>query len=159
MSLISPTRVLHDQFIEQRRVKKLEFVWLLPAVLVSGFTFGRGIELQNAALMLTATSILTGLTFSMSTTFWGKAIDARHDPKRALDPLVLDVLDRNLNHLLWTVGVGVLATGVLAVTALFSGVGGVPPLVTAVVALLVVYLVTLVGVALQRFAEAALLLR
>lgn len=159
MSLISPTRVLHDQFIQQSRVKKVEFVWMLPAALVSGFALGRGVELQSAALLLTATSILTGLTFSMTTTFWSKNIDARRDPQRALDALTLNVLDRNLTHLLWTVSVGVTATGVLAVTAVFTGTMGAPSWVTAICAFFIVYLVTLVGVALHRFTEAALLLR
>lgn len=132
---------------------------MLPAALVAGFAVGRSVELQSAALLLTATSILTGLTFSMTTTFWGKNIDARRDPKRALDAFTLDILDRNLNHLLWTVTVGVAATGVLAVAAIFSGTDGSAPWVTGVAAFFLVYLVTLVGVALHRFTEAALLLR
>jgi hypothetical protein len=163
-SLISPLQIVRDQFLEERAGKNhlllgrlLSFV---PAAVVAAALLWRDVQLLNAGWLLTATSILTGLTFSMTTTFWGKTIDARDDPKKALNARILGILDDNLHHLQWTVMVGVISTGVLALTSLFADpMKGAPAAVTAVCGALVVYLITLVGLALQRFAEAAVILR
>lgn len=124
---------------------------------------------QVASGLLTATSILTGFTFAMATTFWNKSIDARRDPRWATSADVLDLLDNARNHLIWTVFVGVISVAVLALFSLFghSEVHGwladVMVLATragsAFAGFLVVYLITLVAAALKTFNEAVAVLK
>jgi len=149
---------LDSEVAGHTRLRRLQFVYLLPA-LVTGLAVGYfDTKLSNAALLLTSTSILTGLTFSMSATFWSRSIDARRDPQSAGEARVLSLLDETRNHLIWTVMVGIISTGALSLVAIFSA-GVAPVWVSAVCSFLVIYMITLVAGALQKFAEAALTLR
>lgn len=164
--MISPLHLAQEQFLSRddrghgRKLRWSELLWCLPAVVAAFTVVHCGTRMTTASGLLTATSILTGLTFSMTTTFWSRSVDARRDPNYATNGPVLNTLDRSRDHLMWTVFVGVVAAGALAMTSIFAGgTKGAPVPVTALCAALVIYLVTLVGVALQRFAEAALTLR
>lgn len=162
--LSSPLLIPRDQFTEHvigRRMPKLrvtQFLLMLPAVVVAGFSAGFGVRLSSPAGLLTATSILTGLTFSMATTFWTKSIDARSRPDQALNSRVLDELDSTRTHLIWTVAVGVTATAVLAIISLFWP-SGAPVAISAAAAALIIYMLTMVGVALHRFYITSIVLR
>lgn len=165
MSLISPLHLAQEQFLRQsdagrRRLRIAQIVYLLPAIVVVAVVVVVGTRMLNAGWLLTATSILTGLTFSMTTTFWGKSIDARRSPQWATNSQILETIDENKYHLMWTVLVGVLSTASLALTSVFANpTSGAPVWATALCAGLFIYLLTLVVGAIQRFAEAALILR
>lgn len=161
MSLISPSRVLHDHFLDSNdHVRVGQLAWILPGLVTAGFVVGREVRITNAAFLLAATSILAGMTFTMTVTFWNKSLDARRDPSRALQGDILKSIDGNLQHLVWTVLVGVASTAFYALVALFADpAAGAPVWASAVCAGLLIYLITLVGLALHRFAEAALTLR
>jgi phosphoglycerol transferase MdoB-like AlkP superfamily enzyme len=164
-SLTSPMWLLRDQFLTEdlpghRHLRGFALAHLVPAALVAGLLYARDVQMTNADWLLAATSILTGLTFSMTTTFWSKSIDARSDPTKALNAQVLTILDENLTHLQWTVLVGVVSTATLALTSLLADpVTGAATWATTLCGGLVIYLITLVGVALHRFSEAAVILR
>lgn len=133
---------------------------LVPAAVLAAAALLFDVRFTQASGLFTATAITTGLTFSMATTFWTKSVEARRDPDRALDASVLNTLDRNRNDLIWTVAVGLLATAWLAGVSIFdAGPKGAAPIITAVSAFLVIYLLTLVGNALRNFARAVLLVR
>lgn len=161
MSLISPARVVHDHFIDgDDHLRFGQLFWIIPGVMTAGFVVGRQVQITNAAFLLAATSILAGMTFTMTVTFWNKSLDARRDPTRALQADILKSIDENLQHLVWTVLVGVSSTGFFALVALFaSPTSGAPVWASAICGGLLMYLITLVGLALHRFAEAALTLR
>lgn len=124
---------------------------------------------QVAPGLLTATSILTGFTFGMATTFWNKSIDARRDPKWATGTDVLNLIDDARNHLIWTVFIGVASVAVLTLFSLFghstvsgwlvgpaawaSGIG------TGLAAFLVIYSITLVAASLCTFNAAVAILK
>lgn len=140
------------------RLRLSQLALLVPAGLVSLIVVIREVRLSNPAGLLTATSILTGLTFSMATTFWAKSIDARDRPDQALNSRVLDALDTTRTHLIWTVVVGVAATAVFALISVFAP-SGAPVWISATGAGLVIYMLTLVGAALHRFYVTAFILR
>jgi hypothetical protein len=162
--LSSPLLIPRDQFTEPgagRRMPRLriaQLLLMLPAVVVGGFSAGVGIHLSSPAGLLTATSILTGITFSMATTFWTKSIEARRRPDQALNSRVLDELDTTRTHLIWTVAVGVTATALLALISVFWP-SGAPIAVSAVAAALIIYMLTMVGMALHRFYVTSIILR
>jgi hypothetical protein len=114
--------------------------------------------ISAVAGLLTATSILTGLTFTMALRFWERSIDARSDPDALADGYRLQVLDKMRTHLIWTVMVGVVATAFLALCLIFA-VGPLNPQLSFIAAFLVTYQVLLVGGALFRFSELAYYLR
>ncbi|MCM0619824.1 hypothetical protein [Nocardioides bruguierae] len=136
-----------------------DFVWLLgPAGIVCGLVLALEVQLVAAAPLLTATSILTGLTFSMTTTLWSRNIDARRDPDIALHAEKLSMLDGMLNHLIEAVMAGMAATAALVVTIIFWG-SDVPPLVSAIDAFLLIHLLCHVIALVPRFLKMAKLIR
>lgn len=160
MSLISPLHVAAEQFVRDKRPRYGQLFWFVPGLITATAIVAQETRIMNAAFLLAATSIMAGMTFTMTMTFWNKSLEARRDPAKALQADVLTTIDDNLNHLVWTVMVGVSATGLFALVAMFADpVKGAPVAISAVCAGALLYLITLVGVALQRFAEAALTLR
>lgn len=155
-----------ETYGSQRRPRRLQ--WALLAVPVaSGLAVGLvGVTSAPIAALLTATSILTGLTFTMALRMWERSIDARRDPFVATDGPRLELLDTMRTHLVFTVVIGVVATGWLALFALFSETP--PPAWLAswgnrvgivVAAGLVTYQIALVGGALLQFYRASFDLR
>ena len=132
----------------------------IPAAAVAYAVLDRETRLTQVGGLFTAASILTGLTFSMATTFWSRSIDARDKPGQATDAALLSSLDASRDHLIWTVAVGIAATAELALMAIFSASpNGLQPGWTALSAFLIIYLVTLVGWALRNFQKSAKLLQ
>lgn len=162
---MSPLRIAADQFRPEepisgrRQADPRALAFTIPALVVAIIVVAKQTHLTAAPVLLTSTSILTGLTFTMTTTFWSRSLDARKDPATATRAVILQTLDDARHHLLWTVLVGLATTGVLALTALFASEKGAVVWASALCAALVIYLLTLVGVAVQRFAEAAMTLR
>jgi hypothetical protein len=99
-----------------------------------------GIETRAAGVLLTATSIMTGLTFTMAMRFWERSLDARSNPDFVFDNERKQVLDSMRTLLLWTVLAGILSTGWLAALALVLGDHAAAAWSTGVSAGLVAYL-------------------
>jgi hypothetical protein len=170
-------RVPIDQFTREthqpghRRARRAQGFLLLPGLLVGALVWVVEPTLtQVVGSLLTATSIMTGFTFAMANTFWSKSIDARRDPKWAVDSQALDLIDNARTHMIWTVMVGVTATAMLLCYALFSTVSAastpVPGLIdigarvgTALIGALAIYLVVLVAAALRTFNQAVAVLK
>lgn len=141
------------------RLRPVQILLATPALAVGAVVIVRSVHLTNLAGLLTATSILTGLTFSMATTFWTKSIEARRRPDQALNERILTSLDETRTHLVWTVVIGLAATAALALISVFSPGGSAPVWVSAIAAALVIYMLTLVGAALHKFYVTAFILR
>jgi len=71
--------------------------------------------------VLTATSIITGLTFTMAMRFWERRIDISMAPQTAGYLERKALVDELGTHLIWTVLVGVASTAWSAFGALVSG--------------------------------------
>lgn len=171
----SPLRVPVDQFSDapthsggRRRVRWGQVALLAPGLAVALLAGTAGVRLGLVAgALLTATSILTGFTFSMAVVFWNKTIDARRDPRFSTSADALNEIDTMRVHLIYTVGVGVATVLITTLYLLFSGLdprpgdflNAVAAAGTSVAAGLVVYLITLVVASLYRFNRAVLLLR
>lgn len=130
--------------------------------------FGAGVRLGTVAgPLLTATSILTGFTFSMAVVFWNKTIDARRDPRFSTSGAALNEIDGMRTHLIFTVGIGVATVLTTTLYLIFGSLdpdagsllAGVAAVGSAVAAGLVVYLITLVVASLYRFNRAVYTLR
>lgn len=91
------------------------------AVVVGVVVWLLGIETTGAPALLTATSIMTGLTFTMAMRFWERSLDARSNPDLIFDKERKEVLDSMRTVLLWTVLAGVVSTGWLAAVAINVG--------------------------------------
>ena len=166
MSPLGPRLLLRDQFGTSRNLEGSPWsrvVWsevvlaglaAVPAVAVVTLAA----QVVAVAGLLTATSILTGLTYTMALRFWERSIDARSDPIYLADGQRLYVIDKMRAHLVWTVLVGVVATGYLGLAVIFVS-GAAPVWSSAVMTFLVLYQVILVGGALLRFYELSYLLR
>lgn len=166
MSLVSPQQILHDVFLEDHprrrrpalRWPSIAYLVLPLAAGVGGYVFG--LATSAGGTILAALAILTGITFAMAVSFWDRSIDARHDPFSATNAERLTVIDHMKSHLIYTVFVGVVATGALLVVALFvEPTMELPPLLDGALAFLSVYEVVLVGAALIEFYRASYELR
>lgn len=172
----TPLAVPRDQFLrDSSNVGDRKFRWGQIALLAPGGVVGAAAWWVSPAIgsisagLLTVTSILTGFTFAMANTFWARSIDARRDPRWAVDGQVLDTLDETRNHMVWTVAVGVVTVAILGLFTLFGStyVGGVAGEVfraigrvgAAVASGLVFYVITLVAVALYYFNRAVSILK
>lgn len=160
MSLVAPELILKHQFLKQgdRRLRWSQVAFMLPGVSVGCFVMAFHAHLTAAAPLLTVRSIVSGGTFAMATTLWTRSVDARRSPAFSTNAAALNALDDARYHMLWTVTAGIATTGVLALTAIFGG-SSAATWATAICAALLTYLITLVGVALMLFAEAAIKLR
>lgn len=164
MTLLDSYQVVVDQFSDRRdqdhgrKARWPQVAMLLPAAVIAGIAWLVQARIGNVAPLLTATSILTGFTFTMAVKFWDRSISARSNPAEALDGKLIKSLDHARTHLIWTVAVGVAATAVLALVAIFVHWSA-PLWVTPIVAFLVMYQLTLVIGALVQFYEASYTLR
>ena len=131
---------------------------LVPAVVYGIVVWLTHSHLTGFPALLTATSILTGLIFTMALRFWERSIDARVDPVLAVNGNMLRLLDNLRTHLVWTVFIGVLSTAWLASLAIFV-VQAAPLWASAVATALFIYQVTLVAGSLLQFYEASYSLR
>ena len=146
----SPIRLARDQFTSptfghHRSVRWGQVAALTPAVTLGllAFLFGQPVQAASSGI-LAAMSILTGFTFAMSLAFWNKAIDARRDPRFAVDGGTLSLLDDMRNHLIFTVVVGCLVTGISLLQSVFTAPSPGPELTSATLVGLSVYMLTLV---------------
>ncbi len=163
MSTVSAQQILKDTFLTEssnghKRPQTLQLLYVVPGAAVAVAVALVRPPVFPTSTLLTATSILTGLTFTMALTFWKQSIDARRDPLFATDASRLNLLDRMRAHLVWTVFVGVVSTATMVVTAIFTS-HAVPLGVVMAGGFLAVYQITLVGGALLEFYRASYDLR
>ena len=163
MSLVSPQQILRDTFTAtdangHHHARWLQLILGCPAIVVAAAAVVVGKDTLAVGPLLTATSILTGLTFTMALRFWERSIDARRDPFMATDALRLNIVDRLRAHLIWTVFAGVMSTGVLLLVTIFA-LARIPTGVVALAAGLATYQVCLVGGGLIEFYRASYDLR
>lgn len=132
-----------------------------PALVVGFFAWRMDADLEGASTgLLTATSILTGFTFSMAVVFWNKSIDTRRDPRWMSDGDALEVIDRIRTHLVFTVFMGVAAVFVITLYTIFGAVlGGNARILVCLASALVIYVITLVTVGLKLFNQAFFILK
>lgn len=172
----TPLAVPRDQFLRltsnvgRRRLRRGQLILLLPGAITGvGVWFANPVIASVSSGLLAVTSILTGFTFAMANTFWAKSIEARRDPRWAVDSAALDVIDDARTHMIWTVGVGVFTVAILTIFTLF-GTTTVPGAAGAFFQLasrvgqalagaLVIYLLTLVSAALYFFNRAVAILK
>lgn len=144
-----------------RRPRWGQFAMAAPALLLGLAAWRAGGTLTtSSAALLTATSILTGATFSMAVVFWNKSIDARRDPRLTVSSKVLSLLDRVRTHLIYTVMIGAGAVGLLVVNAIFGEhLKSFSGLLVAVTSGMVFYLITLFVASLRYFNQAFFVLK
>jgi hypothetical protein len=111
----------------------------LGAALVGIIVGQLGVRTNAIGALLTATSIMTGLTFTMALRFWERSIDARSNPDLIFDTERKAVLDTMRTLLLWTVLAGILSTTWLSGLAIFVGTGAAEPYATGIAAGLIAY--------------------
>lgn len=164
MSVISARQVLADltrldQGTAHPRWNWAQGLYLGVALLAAAGVYVAAQPSLPVGPLLTATSILTGMTFTMALRFWDRSIEARRDPSYATNAARLNLVDRMKAHLIWTVVVGVSSTFVLALVALIVDTDATPPATAAVVGGLVIYEISLVAGALLEFYRASYDLR
>lgn len=172
----TPLAVPRDQFLRvssnvgRRRLRGGQLALVIPGALTGiGVWFANPSIVSVSSGLLAVTSILTGFTFAMANTFWAKSIEARRDPRWAVDSAALDVIDDSRTHMIWTVSIGVSAVAILTIFTLFGrtsvpgGVGEFLQLASrvgqALAGALVLYLLTLVIAALYFFNRAVAILK
>ena len=127
MSQITSLQIVRDHLsITPNAPKRAVNVALEASIVLVAATAGvvvwlLGIETRAAGVLLTATSIMTGLTFTMAMRFWERCLDARSNPDLIIDEERKQVLDSMRTILLWTVLAGILSTAWLAGLALVLG--------------------------------------
>lgn len=146
MSQITPTQVVRDHLaldsdVPSQKTRSIAvFAFgLVFAALVGVGVWLLGIETNANGALLTATSIMTGLVFTMTMRFWERSLDARSDPDLLFDAPRRTTIDTMRTMLLWTVFAGIASTAWLAVLALVYGTGSSPAWPTGVSAGLVTY--------------------
>lgn len=154
MTVLSPTEIFRGQFTKSRPVTFGTIRWqelgLFFLSLVSG---GVMLALQISTIavgaVLTATSIITGLTFTMAMRFWERRVDITTAPQTAGYLQRKALVDELGTHLIWTVLVGVASTAWSAFSALVSG-ASLAVWATAVCATLLTYQLLMVAEALLK---------
>lgn len=146
MNQITPTQVVRDHLALDSDVagetRRNVFGFVVGLMLAAGV--GVAVWLSclttdaNGAL-LAATSIMTGLVFTMAMRFWERSLDARADPDLLFDAPRRNVLDTMRTTLLWTVFAGITSTAWFAALALVYGTATSPAWVTGISAGLVTY--------------------
>jgi hypothetical protein len=128
MSQITPLQILRDHMSlepggEDRLPGQaaLAALSVLVALVAAGLVIHFHVRSTGLGALLTATSIMTGLSFSMALRFWEKSIDARSDPNIIFDDERRNVLDTMRTLLLWTVLSGVVSSAWLAGVVLVAG--------------------------------------
>lgn len=146
MSQITPTQVVRDHLSldsdepgEKARSVVVFLAGVVLAAAVGVVVWLLGVETNANGALLTATSIMTGLVFTMTMRFWERSIDARSDPDLLFDAPRRTTIDTMRTMLLWTVFAGVLSTAWFVGIALFFGTEKTPAWPTGVSAALVTY--------------------
>ena len=127
MTSLSSTEILRGQFTHARMPFSLKNIrW--GEIGLFGLSLGIGAVLYflnvstiAVGAVLTATSIITGLTFTMAMRFWERRIEINSAPQTAGYLQRKELIELLGTHLIWTVFVGVLSTAWAAFAALVSG--------------------------------------
>jgi drug/metabolite transporter (DMT)-like permease len=158
-------RLLSDQFISVpattggRRRPWEQYASVVLGLIGAALVALRGCGTDATGALLSATSILTGLIFTMAMRFWERSIDIRDDPNAFLNPERVGTIDRMRSQLIWTVLCGIVSTSWLAGMALTTGNAVSTVWAAAVAAGLIVYQLAQVGVALLSLYAASYTLR
>lgn len=150
MTILNPVEILRAQFTHDRQrvwvadIRWSEMGWITLAAAVGVFIGVQDIATVASSAVLTATSIITGLTFTMAMRFWERRIDVASAPQTAGYLQRRKLIERVGTQLIWTVLVGVLSTVWTAFAALVSG-DSVAPWATGVCAGLLSYQMLLVA--------------
>lgn len=154
MTVLSPTEIFRGQFTKARPVSWRALRWpeiglFVLSLVPGGLIFWLQVSTIAVGAVLTATSIITGLTFTMAMRFWERRVDITTAPQTAgyLERKVL--VDELGTHLIWTVLVGVASTAWSAFGALVSG-QSLAVWATAVCAALLSYQLLMVAEALLK---------
>jgi hypothetical protein len=126
MTVLNPTEIFRGQFVRTRTVSLATLRWAEIGLFSLSLLAGAAIFFLNVSTIavgavLTATSIITGLTFTMAMKFWEKRIDISSAPQTAGYLQRKEIVDELGTHLIWTVLVGVMSTTWAAFGALVSG--------------------------------------
>jgi hypothetical protein len=127
MTILSPTELLRGQFTVDRSavwfrsLRWVEFLWIALAAAVGFVIFFLGVNTVAAGPVLTATSIITGLTFTMAMRFWERRIEVASAERTTGYTERRRLIERVGTQLIWTVLIGVLSTTWTAFAALVSG--------------------------------------
>lgn len=126
MTVLNPTEIFRGQFTRTRAVSFRTIRWAEIGLFGLALLVGTAIFLLDVSTIavgavLTATSIITGLTFTMAMRFWERKIDISSAPQTAGYLQRKELVDELGTHLIWTVLVGVVSTAWTAFGALVSG--------------------------------------
>lgn len=150
MTILNPGEILRAQFTYDQESKSLrsvrwvEFAWVGIATGVGVLIALLGIATVAAGAVLTATSIITGLTFTMAMRFWERRIEIASAPQTAGYLARRRLIENMGRQLIWTVLAGVVSTVWTAFAAIVSG-ESVAPWATGVCAGLLAYQLILVA--------------
>lgn len=148
MTAVSILQVARDNFSRKPDTEgvigllRLQVSAIASSVAVGVIVWLTGGTLPPSDALLTATAILTGITFTMALRFSERSIDSRRDPFTSIDGAALNFIDNMRSLLVWITGVGVCSTLVLALTTLYSQ--PIYPVVVFVAVALFVYTLLLV---------------
>lgn len=155
MTALRVTEVFRGQFQKSRtgkgwrNVRYLQILIILIALGLGVLNYHFGISTKNFGDLLTATSIITGLTFAMAMTFWERRVALGREPQTTGYEERSKIIVSVSIHLIWTVMVGVVCTACLGYAALVSDTElGVP--LTSISASLLSYQLMLVAEALVK---------
>lgn len=155
MTVLNPTEIFWGQFTKSRPITSWRLIrWpeiglFVLSLVPGGVLFWLQVSTIAVSAVLTATSIITGLTFTMAMKFWEKRIDITTAPQTAGYLQRKALVDELGTHLIWTVLVGVASTTWSAFGALVSG-QSLAVWATAVCATLLSYQLLMVGEALLK---------
>lgn len=127
MTILNPAEIVRGQFTHDRsRTWFRSLRWyqvglVLAATAVGVAVWMAGINTVAVGPLLTATSIITGLTFTMAMRFWERRIEINSAPLTAGYLQRKELIESLGTHLIWTVLVGVVTTAWTAFSALVSG--------------------------------------
>jgi len=166
MSQITPSQILRDHLALSEEAKAdrprklgLFILFISIALIVGSFVLLMGAKTNAIGVLLTATSIMTGLIFTMAMRFWERSLDARSDPDLLFDTARRTTIDDMRTLLLWTVFAGILSTAYLSALVIFIGTGTANEYGTAVAAGLITYQLLYVGRALLSLYSSSYTLR
>ena len=154
MTVLNPTEIFRGQFTKARPLSWKSIRWpeialFAVALLPGALMLWQDVRTIAVGAVLTATSIITGLTFTMAMRFWERRIDISSAKQTAGYLQRKTLVDEMGTHLIWTVLVGVASTAWAAFGALVSG-ANLEPWATAVCATLLTYQLLMVAEALLK---------
>lgn len=155
MTILHPAEILRGQFTHEgqsslvRSIRWTEWSLVLVAVAAGSILFALHVETIAAGAVLTATSILTGLTFTMALRFWERRVDIQSAPQKTGYTSRRELIQELSTHLIWTVFVGVVSTAWTGFAALVSD-RSLASWATAITATLLTYQLLLVAESLGK---------